>query len=140
MLLFSAVTCGQIFIWSGKIPISQELVTLLHICRVLPTPQSVEMPQRSPTLLHRPLISCIEHRDCGCHWGLSVSWCFTCVLWVFTMFYECFTMFYECFTSFMSVLLCFLVVSLCMGVSQCFKSVSECFTGVSRCFNCVVMF
>ena len=96
-----------------KIPTSQGLVTPLHICRVIPTPQ---LPNSPETLCLVPIsltehwcchiecrFHCIERHVCECFM------IFTCVLW-------CFTSGSQCFTS---------VSWYFMSVSQCFMMFSE---------------
>ena len=51
-----------------KIPISQGLVTLLHICEVLPTLQLPTLPE----MLHQHRFHCIEQRVLGFHDALRV--------------------------------------------------------------------
>ena len=84
-----------------KVPTSPWLVTLLHICGVISTPQSMETQLRCHWKLHASVDiaastrCCCAERWCLCiecryhciEWRLSVSWCFT-------MFYKCFMMFY----------------------------------------------
>ena len=95
---FSRSSCGNAYyieLQHGeaglvKIPMSQGLVTLLHICRVIPTPQSpisTETPPQVPISLRQALVPMfhLEHR---CH-------CFEQrVFKCFMMFYECLMMFY----------------------------------------------
>ena len=95
----------NLFTGFEKVPISPWLVTLLHICGVIPTPQSPISPKTPETLRdcraerrrHRAERRClrIEHRYCHIEW------------WVFHDVSQCFK-----------------------SVSQCFKSVSQCF----KCF------
>ena len=113
-----------------KVPISPWLVTLLHICRIIPTPQSSETPRRYrrtecrccwpsadvadrvPILPHRAPIS--SHRMASVrvfHNVLtfkSVSWCFTNGSWCFTMFHDVLQCFASVswFTMFNNVLCC----------------------------------
>ena len=93
-----------------KIPISQGLVTLLHICIVKPTlqsPKSLETPHQLSILpwqapifttspYHHTELQKIPHRaPVSPHWALisshrtaSVSWCFKSVSRCLTMFYD----------------------------------------------------
>ena len=95
-----------------KIPISQGLVTLLHIHRVLPTLQSAS---RAPISLHRTA---------------SVS-----------VFCEYFAMFYDVLRVFQNVLWVFYhVLWVFHDVLLVVHDVSQCFTSVSWCFTTITMF
>ena len=82
-----------------KIPISQGLVTRLHIYKVKPTPKmgadiTVPMsPHRAPMSPLRALISL--HRTANVPWSTSISRCFTSVSWCFMSVSRCLTMFYN---------------------------------------------
>ena len=86
-----------------KVLISPWLVTLLHICGVIPTPQSPISPvtQRDRRRLR------IQRRYRRIEWRLfhDVSQCFKCFM-IFTSGSRCFTMFYMCFMMFYYVLWC----------------------------------
>ena len=86
-------------------PISQGLVTLLHICGVIPTLQLLETPQQKPISPHRAPVPIAEKKPLSApvpialilsHRTASVSQCFKS----FMIFYMWFTMFYVCFTMF----------------------------------------
>ena len=130
-----------------KIPISQGLVTLLHIRGVLPTLQletSPETPCRVPEMSHRALISPRWYPRIEQH----VFECFTMFNEYFTIFYKRFTIFYSvfwCFTSFIMFYECFTIFYECITMfCECFTMFYECFTIFHGCFTmfyeCFMMF
>ena len=116
-----------------KVLVSPWLVTLLHICGVIPTPQSPVTPhdrwrrraehrrlrierryRRIKWPPHGRRRRCpkrrrlrIERRYRRIEWPLSsVSWCFKSISWCFTSGSRCFTMYHNVWHVFHDVLLC----------------------------------
>ena len=123
-----------------KVPISPWLVTLLHICGVIPTLRSPIFPE-TQSRYHQKLRASANvatpsadisassayivasNGECS-----SASWCFT--------------MFHDVSQCFKSVLWCFTCGSRCftkfVALSQCFTSVSWCFTMFNNVLQCLV--
>ena len=91
-----------------KVPISPWLVTLLHICGVIPMMQLPISPETLHERRYRhPKRQClrIKCRYRRIEWRvfhnvLRVSWCFTSGSWCFTSCSRCIKMFYKCFMMF----------------------------------------
>ena len=115
------------------LPIYPWLVTLLHICGVIPTPQS-QISRETPRRYRRKLRASADID--ASEWRV-----FEC----FVMFYECFMMFHNVlrvFHNVLSVSWCFTSGSWCFttfhDVSQCFTSVLWCFTMFNNILRCLV--
>ena len=99
-----------------KIPTSQGLVTLLHICRAIPTTQSSETPRWAPiSPRHAPMLPC--RAPISSNWTASIGE-FHDVLRVFhdILCFTTFTMFYKCSMMVYNVSRCLVTAMIGIGV------------------------